>query len=131
MDVYLKATACVLVALILWICLSKSGKDYSVLLTLCVCSAVAVASVSFLQPVVSFIREIANVGQLNDGLLSTMLKTVGIGLLAEICMLVCKDAGNESMGKVLQVLSTCVVLWLSIPVFEELLSLLDKILGKV
>ena len=131
MDVYLKATACILVALILWICLNKSGKDFSVLLTLCVCAAVAVASISFLEPIISFVRKIAAIGQLDNGLLSTMLKVVGIGLIAEICTLVCKDAGNESMGKILQVLSSCVVLWLSIPVFEALLSLLDKILGKV
>ncbi len=131
MEAYLKATACVLVALILWICLNKSGKDFSVLLTLCVCAVIVSASVLFLEPVVAFIRKIAGVGLLDDGLLSTILKVVGIGLIAEICSLICKDAGNESMGKILQILSSCVVLWLSIPVFEELLSLLDKILGKV
>lgn len=131
MDTFLKATACVLMALILWICLNKSGKDISVLLTLCVCTTVAIASVSFLKPVIAFVQKIADIGQLDDGLLSTMLKVVGIGLIAEISTLVCKDAGNESMGKVLQILSSCVVLWLSIPVFEKLLSLLDKILGKV
>lgn len=131
MDIFLKATACVLVALILWICLNKSGKDISILLTLCVCATVAVASISFLKPVITFVQKIAKIGQLDDGLLSTMLKVVGIGLIAELCTLVCKDAGNESMGKILQILSSCAVLWLSIPVFEELLSLLDKILGKV
>ncbi len=131
MDVFLKATACILMALILWICLNKSGKDFSVLLTLCVCVAVAAASLYFLKPVITFIREIADTGQLDDGLLSVMLKVVGIGLIAEISMLVCKDAGNESMGKILQIMSSGIILWLSIPVFEKLLSLLDKILGKV
>ncbi len=131
MDIFLKATACVLVALILWICLNQSGKDMSVLLTLCVCVVVAVASVSLLRPVITFVSKIADIGQLDDGLLSTMLKVVGIGLIGEVCTLVCKDAGNESMGKILQILSSCVVLWLSVPVFEKLLSLLDKILGNV
>lgn len=131
MDIFIKAAACILVALILWICLNKSGKDFSALLTLCVCAAVFIASVSFLKPVIDFIQKIADVGQLNDGLLSIMLRVVGIGLITEICTLVCKDAGNESMGKVLQAMSSCVILWLSIPVFEELLSLLDKILGNI
>jgi len=131
MDIFFKATACVLTALILWICLNKSGKDMSTLLTLCVCIAVAIASFSFLKPVIAFVQKLAGIGQLDSGLLSVMLKVVGIGLISEICTLVCKDAGNESMGKILQILSSCVVLWLSIPVFEKLISLLEKILGKV
>lgn len=131
MDVFLKTVACVFLALILWICLNKSGKDFSVLLTLCVCVAITVTSITFLRPVITFVLKIANMGLLDNALLSTMLKVVGIGLIAEICTLVCKDAGNESMGKALQILSSCVVLWLSIPVFEELLSLIDKILGKI
>ncbi len=131
MDVFFKATACVFTALILWICLMKSGKDVSTLLTLCVCTTIAVVSISFLKPVITFVRKIADIGQLDRGLLSVMLKVVGIGLISEISTLVCKDAGNESMGKVLQILSTCVVLWLSIPVLEALLTLLDNILGKV
>lgn len=131
MNIFFKATACVLTALILWICLNKSGKDMSTLLTLCVCIAVAIASFSFLKPVIAFVQKLAGIGQLDSGLLSVMLKVVGIGLISEICTLVCKDAGNESMGKILQILSSCVVLWLSIPVFEKLISLLEKILGKV
>ena len=131
MSIFFKATACVLTALILWICLNKSGKDVSVLLTLCVCATVALASMSFLKPVIAFVQKISDMGQLDDGLLAVMLKAVGIGLIAEITTLVCKDAGNESMGKVLQILSSCVVLWLSIPVFEKLISLLDKILSNV
>lgn len=103
----------------------------STLLTLCVCIAVAIASFSFLKPVIAFVQKLAGIGQLDSGLLSVMLKVVGIGLISEICTLVCKDAGNESMGKILQILSSCVVLWLSIPVFEKLISLLEKILGKV
>lgn len=131
MSIFFKAIACILTALILWICLNKSGKDISVLLTLCVCATVALTSISFLKPVIAFVQKISGIGQLDDGLLAVMLKAVGIGLIAEITTLVCKDAGNESMGKVLQILSACVVLWLSIPVFEKLISLLDKILSNV
>ena len=131
MDIFLKATACTLLALILWICLNRTGKDISILLTLCVCVVVVTASASFLKPIISFVKKIAETGQLDDSLLSVMLKVVGIGLIAEISTLICKDAGNESIGKSLQLLSSCVVLWLSIPVFEKLFTLLEKILGKL
>ena len=131
MNVFLRAIAGVLIALILWISLGKQNKDFSTLLTLLVCIMIFVASVAFLRPLMQFINKIQYLGELDSDLVSVVLKSVGIGILGEISAQICKDAGNESMGKVLQFLSTTVVLWISIPVFEKLLTLLDNVLGSL
>lgn len=131
MSTFLKVAAGVLTALILWLSLNKQNKDFSVLLTLAVCCMVITAAMMLLQPVVVFLRKVQEIGNLDRELISVLMKVVGIGMVGEICTLVCKDAGNETMGKALQIVSTVVVLWMSIPVFEKLLSLLDKILGTV
>ena len=60
-----------------------------------------------------------------------MLKVVGIGLLTEFSMLICKDAGNETMGKSIQIMSVILIIRISIPVFEMLITLLDDILGTI
>ena len=129
MGVFLKAVAGILTALILWLSLDKHGKDFSILLTLAVCAMIITVAMSFLQPVVDFINKIQAIGNLDNDLLAVILKVVGIGLIAEINALICKDAGNESMGKALQILASVVIVWMSIPVFEKLLSLLDNLLG--
>ena len=131
MNDFLKTAACVLTALILWLCLNKNAKDMSVLLTLAVCAMIFTVIISFFRPVLEFIQKIQRMDGLDGDLLSVILKVVGIGIIGEICTLICKDAGNESMGNVLQILSSVVVLRISIPVFEKLLTLLDKILGAV
>ena len=131
MNVFLRAIAGEVIAVILWISLGKQNKDFSTLLTLLVCVMIFVASVAFLRPLMQFISKIQYLGALDSDLVSVVLKSVGIGILAEISAQICKDAGNESMGKVLQFLSTTVVLWISIPVFEKLLALLDNILGSL
>ena len=131
MSVFIKATAVILTALILWLSLHKHAKDMSVLLTMAVCVMVTIAAIGFLNPVINFINRIQNIGNFDADLLAIILKVVGIGLITEFSSLICKDSGNESMGKALQVLSSVVVLWMSLPVYEKLLSLLDKILGTV
>ena len=131
MNVFLRAIAGVLIALILWIILGKQNKDFSILLTLVVCTMIFAASVSFLQPLVQFIKRIQQLSEIDSDLVSVVIKAVGIGIIGEICCLICKDAGNESMGKALQLLSTSVILWISIPIFEKLLSLLENVLGKI
>ena len=131
MSVFWKTAAGILTAIILWVNLNQSNKDTSVLMTLTVCAMAMMAAASFLQPVVSFVDKIQDIAKLEEGLVSTVLKVVGVGIIAEIAALISKDAGNESMGKALQFVSAGVVLWISIPVFEKLLALLDQILGGV
>ena len=131
MSVFLKAVAGVLTAVILWLSFNKENKGISVLLTLVVCTMVISVAAAFLRPIIDFIHEIQFLGELDEDLLSIVLKVVGIGLLTEISMMICKDAGNETMGKPLQILSSTVVIWMSIPVFERLLTLLDNILGTI
>ena len=131
MSVFIKATAGILTALILWLSLYKHTKDLSALLTMSVCAMVIIVAIGLLRPVIDFISKIQKIGNFDKDLLSIILKVVGIALITEFSSLICKDAGNESMGKALQVLSSVVVLWVSLPVFEKLLSLLDKILGTV
>ena len=131
MNVFWKIAAGILTAIFLWINLNKSNKDTSVLLSLAVCAMAVTAAASFLQPVVSFVKKIQGIGELDADLVSVVLKVVGIGIISEITALICKDAGNESMGKALQFVSAGAVLWVSLPVFERLLALLEKILGSV
>ena len=131
MSLFIKITAGVLLTAILSLVLSKQGKDFSLLLSLSVACMVMIASVGFLQPVVTFLTRLAEAGQLLDDFQNLLLKVVGIGLLSQIAGMVCSDAGNQSLNKVLQFVTTAVILWVSIPLFEQLLSLLESVLGAV
>lgn len=129
MDVFFQGAAGVLVASILGLTLAKQGKEYSVLLSIAVCALVVVCSIRFLEPVLDLVCQLKAVGNLNDQMVQILFKIVGIGLVSEIVGMVCKDAGNASLGKALQMLGTAVILWLSIPVFQALLELIQEILG--
>ena len=118
-------------AIILWIFLCKENKSISVLLSLAVCAVVLTAGITFLQPVLDFVEEIRLIGNIDSDLLKIMLKVIGIGLLAEFSTLICKDAGNEAMGKSIQIIAVIFIMRISIPVFEIMLTLLDEILGSI
>lgn len=131
MGVFWKVAGGVLAALVLWISISKHNKDISLLLSMAICAMTILAAGTFLRPVVDFAKKLQEKGSIDPNLFSVVLKVVGIGMITEISVLICKDAGNESMGKALQFVSVAAVLWLCIPVFEKLLNLLDKILGAI
>lgn len=131
MDILIKAAGGVLIALVLYLVLSKHGKEVSLLLTVSVCCMVAAAAVNYLKPVIDFFETLQSIGQLDSGLLRIILRAVGIGLLAEITGLICADAGNAALGKTLQLLACAVVLWMSVPLFTNIIALIEEILVSV
>lgn len=131
MENFLKASAVVLLSVILGLILAKQNKDISLLLTMAVCCVVAVAALSYLHPVIDFFRKLMQIGQLDSELFAILLKAVGIGLLSEITVLICADSGNAALGKTIQILSTAVILWLSLPLLDNLMELIEKILEAV
>lgn len=131
MGQVLQAAAGVLLAVILCLILGKQTKEMSVLLSAAVCCMVAVLCLGYLRPVTDFFSELEHIGNLDGELLSILLKAVGIAFIAEISGLICADAGNAALGKVLQMLACAVILYLSIPLLRSLMALVTELLGEV
>lgn len=130
MTLFLQGCGAVLLALIL-IMMQSHHKEMGTLLSLAVCCMVAILAMSYLSPVIDFLRTLETLGSLDSDLVEILMKAVGIGILAEISAMVCTDAGNASLGKAVQLLGTAVILWLSLPLFKALVELLQSILGEV
>lgn len=118
-----------MISVVLGLVLSRQGKDMALLLSVTVCCMIVTATVLYLEPVITFLKRLEAIGNLDSQMLKILLKAVGIGLLAEITSLICTDAGNAALGKGLQFLAAAVILWISIPLLNELLTLLENILG--
>ena len=131
MDIILKAAAGALISVVLGLVLSKHSKESALLLTVAVCCMIAAATLSYLSPALDFFQKLKIIGNLDPDILSVLLKSTGIALLSEITGLICVDAGNAALGKVLQLLAAAVILWLSIPLLNRLIELLENILVSV
>ena len=131
MDVFFKATAGVLLAIIISMVLSRQGKDFSLLLVLCVCSMVAAVALSYFQEIFAFISSLEKLGNLNHNFVGILFKAVGIGILSEITILICTDSGNSALGKAIQILATAIILWICIPLFTQLMELVKTILSNL
>ena len=129
MDVYFRCCGGILIGVILIVTLGKS--ELSAVLSMAICCLTAAAGFFYLEPVLGLIRQLEALGNLSPNLIGILLKAVGLGLVTEVAVLVCKDSGNASLGKSLQILGNCVLLWLSIPIFSALLDLIQKILGEL
>jgi stage III sporulation protein AD len=125
-----KVVGIAMTCVVLYLFLEKQNKDIAVLVSLAACCAVTVLAISYLDEVLDFIWDLTRIGQLNNSFLKVLLKSVGIGLIGEISTLVCNDAGNSALGKTIQIVSVCIILWTAIPLLSELMNLINQILGE-
>lgn len=131
MTVFFQAVAGVLLASVLSMALSSQGKEISLVLSAVVCVMVLMLGATFLEPVMTFVGKLEQLGNLDDNMITVLLKATGIGLVSEIAGMVCSDAGCGSLGKGIRMLGTAVILWLAIPIFNGFLDLIQRILGGV
>lgn len=131
MDGYMKAVGATLVAVIMILILGRQSKDLAVVLSMAACAMGALVMLTYAAPVLEFLTDLSVRARLEKGLFQLLLKAVGVGMLGEIGALVCADAGNSSLGKILQMLSGAVILWLSVPLFESLLQLMGEMMGSL
>lgn len=131
MELYFKATSLILVTVILCLFLGDWKKDIAFLLGIAACCIAAAAAISYLEPVLSFLNGLEIGGYFQSGMLQILLKAVGITLISEIACMVCSDAGNQSLSKILYLLSSGAVLYLSIPIFQSVFTILTEILEEL
>ena len=128
MDGMLKAAAGALIATMLGVILQKQGKEYALILVLAVAAMGTCLILNYIKPVISFLERMQEIGSLDSEVLKILLKAVGIGLVGEISGSICADAGNTSLAKMVQLLSAAVILWLSLPILEQVMDLIVEVL---
>ena len=131
MSQYLQTSAGVLIGVILALILGKQSKDWALVLTVAVCCMVLSVAAVYLEPVLDFADRLTQQAGLDGDMLGILFKAVGIGLVGEITALICQDSGNAALGKGLQLLASVVVIWISLPMMEALLELVQQILGEL
>ena len=129
MDDFWKTTALVLLTVILSLSLDKTKRDISAVMGIVALCVAACAAVTILNPVLNYLVELQSLVHLPDDLISILMKAVGIALVAELSASICADAGNASLGKILQILGGAVVLTLSVPMFRTLMTIIREMIG--
>ena len=127
MTLFFQTCGLVILCVILILALNGHSKYMALLLAMAASCMAALAAMQYLEPVIRFIRELEELGGLDADSVTALLKVVGIGILSEIAALVCRDAGNASLGKAVQLLGSTVILALTVPLFSALLELIQNI----
>lgn len=84
----------------------------------------------FLEPVVDFAGKLQAIGGIDRTLSGVLLKSVGIGLITELSVAICEDAGEGSLGKMARFCGSAAAVYLALPLLGGVLDLLEELLNK-
>lgn len=131
MGEYLRFAAAALIGLILVLVVGRQSRDLGMLLSLAVCVLLALGAMEFLEPVMELLNELKRLGELDGGAVGILLRCAGIGMISELAGLLCADAGEGAMGKALQICANAAILWLSLPLLRQVLTMIGEVLAKL
>lgn len=126
MIVYWKGIGFGLCAILTGVCLAER-RDMQQLLFLCAAALIALAAAHLLDPIVEFLHKLEDIGNIQTEYLVILLRSIGIGFSGEIVAALCKDMGSSSVGKTVELLTDCAVVYVSIPMFTALLELIQNL----
>lgn len=131
MDYIFKTVGLAIITVVLCLFIGKQNKDIATVISMAACCLILLISLRYIQTILTFVEDLRLLGSMDATSLGILLKAVGIGLLAEIVSVICVDAGYAALGKTVQIAAVCGILWTSLPLFNALIDLLNRILGEV
>ena len=129
MEIFLRAAALAVVCTVLTVAVRKETKELGLLLSLAGCVLLVGLTWEFLTPVLEFLRRLTRLSGLSGELVGILLKITGVSLLGEAACSVCEDAGESTLGKITKFCTGTTVLYLSLPLFQGVLDLVEDLLG--
>lgn len=117
-----------MVGAVLAIVVQKQVKELSILMVIACCAIILALAARFLEPIVDFATELRILGQLDGDMVAILLKTAGVGLIAELASAVCEDAGEGTLGKMVRLCSSAAALYLALPLMTAVLTMIQGLL---
>lgn len=128
MEWILKLTSVAMISGLLAVMLEKNAPANALLLSLAAAVILALASVSFLEPIFSFLRRLERVCGISAVYAGTMIKCMLITLVSRLGVSFCKDAGQHGIASMLELGGTLAAVWAAIPLFDAFLSMLEELM---
>ena len=127
----LKAFLFIIVALLVIILLKSFNSSFSKFIAIICGSAIIVFASGQLVPVFDFIRMIANITSINNDHLNIIFKCTAVCLLGNFASHICSDSNEGTLAYGADLLSRCIIISISLPIYTDVFNWMIKIWEKV
>ena len=128
MELVTKAILLALIAGLASAVLQKSATAFPLVLGIAVSALILLLSVQLFSPIRAFLNHAGQLFQTSRIYVKPMLKCLAIGVLERLGVALCRDSGQAAAGEAISLLSAAAAFYAALPLLEELLALLERLL---
>ena len=121
-------TSAAMISALMIVMLEKPAPVNALVLSITATIMITLASVLFLEPVLSFFHRLEQVCGIPAAYTGVMLKCLLISMISRLGVSFCKDAGRGGMASMLELSGILVSVWTAVPLFEAFLSMLEEMI---
>lgn len=111
--------------------LKQYKPEYALVVTVLTAIFITVSAIGWVVPVISEIKGTLDDAGISYSSLSILIKAVGICYITQLTSDVCKDAGQAPVASKIELVGRIAICVSAIPLYREVLSLVETIIGKV
>ena len=108
--------------------MKKAKNEYALVISLFVGLALTFYSVSIIEPVVQYLKEIGS-GSSASEYINIMFKSCAIAVISSIASDLCADAGEKTIGVRIEMCGKCIILAYSLPLLKAVFENIGKMLS--
>ena len=105
--------------------------EYSMIVSLLTAVLMLINIIGWIIPIISDIKSMMNRANISYQYITILIKAVGVCYITQFACDVCKDSGQNAIASKIELAGRVSICVLSIPLFSELISLVETIIGKV
>ena len=128
MEVAIRVAAAALLATSVCLLLKRRNPELLIPLSVVVCIFAFHAAAGALRPVISALDKAKALSGLGEAYFLPVLKCVAIGLITKAAADLCRDGSQTAMAGAVELGGTAAALFVSLPLLQTLLGLLEKLL---
>lgn len=114
-------------SVILIIILKEEKKEFALILSIVAGVLILSFAMGKINPILDMLYNLVNKSSINSNFLIIILKVTGIAYLVEFGKNICIDAGQSAISTKLELAGKIMVVALSLPVFNCLISLISQL----
>lgn len=124
----IQIAAIALITLVLVVFLKNSSREFAFIITIAASVLLFGLVINDFFGVVSNIREISSdIGNINS-YISLMVKILGITLITQFIIDLCKDSGENALASQTEIASKIIILIMIMPLFETVINVISGLL---
>ncbi len=128
METMLKVGAVAVLGALCAVMVKDTARQLALVLSLTAAAVVLGLALGAVEEVVDMTRQLRELAGLSPAVVAPVLKTVGIAILTQIAVQVCKDAGEGGIAAVTETAGSALALCTALPLLRAVLDTVAQLL---